>query len=47
MVFRDQLDGFAPVAGFGDDFEIGLLVEEQPQARPDDRVIVREEYVNL
>jgi len=47
MVFRDKLDRFPPIAGLRYYLEIGLLIEQQTQARPNDGVIVSEEDSNL
>jgi len=47
MVFGDQFDGLPSIAGFCDDFEIGLLFQEQTQPRPDNGVVVCEKDPNL
>ena len=41
------LDGLVAVAGFGDHFEIGLGVQNDPQTAQDDRVIVGDQDARL
>ena len=47
MLLRDQLHGFPSIAGLRYNFEVGLLLEQQTQARPNDGVIVSEQDANL
>ena len=47
MAFRDKLNGLATVTGFGDDFEIGLLFQQQTQPGSDDRMVVGQENPDL
>ncbi len=42
-----QSDGFLAVAGFGDDFHVGLLVDHGRQAVTNHRVIIRQDHPNL
>ena len=37
---RGQLDGLEPVAGLADDLEVGLGLEDHPEARPHQRLVV-------
>ena len=46
-MLRNQLDGLPSIARLRDHFEIGLLIEQQTQARPNDGVVVREQDANL
>jgi hypothetical protein len=41
MMLGNKFHSFPSIARFGNNFEIGLLFEQQTQARPDDGVIVR------
>ena len=40
MVLRAGMQGFAPVAGFGDQFDAGLFGEQVAQAFPGERFVV-------
>jgi hypothetical protein len=40
MVAEHVATGLVDGPGLGDDLEVGLVVEQHPQAAPDDRVIV-------
>ena len=43
MMLRGELHGFASIVGLGDDFEIRLLLEQKPESRANDRMVVGEE----
>jgi hypothetical protein len=47
MVFRNKFHCFTAIVRFGDNFKIGLLFEEKPDAGSDDGVVVGEENANL
>ena len=47
MLLGDQLNGFPSIASLRYNFEVGLLLEQQSQARPNDGVIVSEQDANL
>jgi hypothetical protein len=47
MLLGYQLNGFPSIASLRYNFEVGLLFEQQTQARPDDGVIVSEQDANL
>ena len=40
VMFGDQFDGLPAIAGLGDDLEVGLLLQQKAQTRPDDGVVV-------
>ena len=42
MLLGDQLHRFPSIASLGYNFEVGLLLQQQSQARPNDGVIVSE-----
>jgi hypothetical protein len=47
MLFGDQFHRFPSIASLRYNFEVGLLLEQQTQARPNDGVIVSEQDANL
>jgi hypothetical protein len=47
VMLGDKLDGLPSILGFGDYFEIGLPLEEQPQTGSDDVVIVGKDNADL
>jgi hypothetical protein len=47
MEFGGEFHGFSSIAGLRDHFEVGLLIQQQPQAGPDDGVVVRKQDTNL
>jgi hypothetical protein len=46
MVAEHVATGLVDGAGLGDDLEVGFVVEQHPQAAPDDRVIVGQDDPN-
>ena len=47
VVLERLLDGLVAVAGFGDDLQVGLGVEDDAQAAQDDRVVVGDQDARL
>ena len=47
MLLGDQLYRFPSIASLRYNFEVGLLLEQQSQTRPNDGVIVSEQDANL
>jgi hypothetical protein len=47
VLLRNELNGFPSIGGFGHNFEVRLLLQQEPQPGSNDRVVVSEQYANL
>ena len=47
VLLRNELNGFPSIGGFRHNFEVRLLLQQEPQPGSNDRVVVSEQYANL